>query len=202
MAVNITDDDRQALLDKIRADMAASRQKIAAMKEKKARGTIVLQTGDNAEEQQSSAKKFEETTSLVEKLKAERAAKNSGRPSFVWNFSNSEIMWNFIIGTQSQETVNEPSAGLDRVRKLSVANDTRQRAPSISKRFQPTAKPGDVRRPSISQDTRRPSISDGRRPSIGVRSRQPSIDQQRPAIGTRMRQPSVDQQRPSIRSSC
>ena len=83
MAVNITDDDRQALLDKIRADMAASRQKIAAMKEKKARGTIVLQTGDNAEEQQSSAKKFEETTSLVEKLKAERAAKNSGRPSFV-----------------------------------------------------------------------------------------------------------------------
>lgn len=189
--VNITDGDRQALLDKIRADMAASRKKIAEMKEKKARGTVVFQDSDNEAEKQSNTKKFEETTSLVEKLRKERAAKKAPLIKKVGIAGVGETKEQ-TTSIEKNDSQNNDSDGIVRIQKLSN-EDTRQRSPSISKRFQPTVNKnisigdgrrpsmdsrrpsigGRIRQPSVDQgDTRRPSISDSRRPSIGGRGRQ------------------------------
>merc|ERR1712137_358486 len=180
------------MLEKIRADMAASRQKIQQMKEKKARGTIVLNTTPKSEETKANeTKKFQETASLVEKLRAEREAKkqqalNSTEPSSSSSDEGSPTTKKKVVlvrknadGTEERvikeidtNELSDDGKSL-RVKKL-AASDTRQRAPSISS--------GRMRMPSIDQGRMRgPSIDQGRMrmPSIDkgdARNRTTSID--------------------------
>merc|ERR1712137_867545 len=180
------------MLEKIRADMAASRQKIQQMKEKKARGTIVLNTTPKSEETKANeTKKFQETASLVEKLRAEREAKkqqalNSTEPSSSSSDEGSPTTKKKVVlvrknadGTEERvikeidtNELSDDGKSL-RVKKL-AASDTRQRAPSISQ--------GRMRMPSIDQGRNRgPSIDQGRMrmPSIDkgdARNRTTSID--------------------------
>jgi len=198
--MSTSEDERKAMLEKIRADMAASRQKIQQMKEKKARGTIVLNTTPKSEETKANeTKKFQETASLVEKLRAEREAKkqqalNSTEPSSSSSDEGSPTTKKKVVlvrknadGTEERvikeidtNELSDDGKSL-RVKKL-AASDTRQRAPSISS--------GRMRMPSIDQGRNRgPSIDQGRMrmPSIDQgRNRGPSIDQ------GRMRMPSID----------
>mgnify|MGYP005996626623 CR=1 FL=1 len=164
-----SEEDRAALLEKIRADMAASRQKIAEMKEKKARGTVVLDT-TSTEEKASDTKKFEETTNLVERLRAERAAKKQATATVDDAAKNTATE----VKHPTQKLATEGrdrSPSMDRFRP----NMNRMRGPSIDQ--------GRMRGPSIDQGrTRQPSMDQGRfrTPSMDQgRSRQPSMDQGR-----------------------
>ena len=187
------EEERQALLEKIRADMAASRQKINEMKEKKARGTLVLDTSSaTAETKAEDAKKFEETSSLVDKLRAERAAKKleaekvaSGEKVQVDSPMPSKkvvIVRKNVDGSE-ERIVKEialnvtPQEGGEKiaspVRKVSVASDTRQRSPSIGERFRPDM--GRMRKPSMDQGARIRGISIDQG-NGSPRTRTPSID--------------------------
>ena len=180
--MSTSEDERKAMLEKIRADMAASRQKIQQMKEKKARGTIVLNTTPKSEETKANeTKKFQETASLVEKLRAEREAKkqqalNSTEPSSSSSDEGSPTTKKKVVlvrknadGTEERvikeidtNELSDDGKSL-RVKKL-AASDTRQRAPSISS--------GRMRMPSIDQGRMRmPSIDKG-----DARNRTTSID--------------------------
>ena len=75
-------EDRNALLEKIRADMAASRQKIQEMKDKKARASpsdSTTVTAAAATEQSTGSQP--DADSVVEKLRAQRAATRNRQPS-------------------------------------------------------------------------------------------------------------------------
>lgn len=91
--MSTSEDERQAMLEKIRQDMAESRKRLAEMREKKARGNSICQPVSpvaqtpSTPNTDSATNKFSQATSLVDKLKAERELKkqasitNQSQPS-------------------------------------------------------------------------------------------------------------------------
>lgn len=85
----MADAERQAMLDKIRADMEQSRQRLAAMRDRRpSRGTILLQQNEaqalmnetkQADTSAAQNKFSAASSSILDRLKAEREAKKKAQ---------------------------------------------------------------------------------------------------------------------------